>query len=146
MSTLHQRVTRKKMPFEIDMDEFGVDKDVIRTSSTRSIRWRHQNLVLETNLWNWVRVKDSKTWFLVGLRILISVDSLKFHLSTKCHCQVHWFRIKICSKIVVSFPNQSLPPSSTRPIWNITFRLPDSLCEFVGLNNSPNVHRPCLSS
>ena len=24
--------------FEIDMDEFGVDKDVIRTSSTRSIR------------------------------------------------------------------------------------------------------------
>ena len=24
--------------FEIDMDEFGVDRDVIRTSSTRSIR------------------------------------------------------------------------------------------------------------
>ena len=47
--------------FEIDMDEFGVDKDVIRTSSTRSIRWRHQNLALATNLWNWVRVKDSKT-------------------------------------------------------------------------------------
>ena len=47
--------------FEIDMDEFGVDRDVIRTSSTRSIRWRHQNLALATNLWNWVRVKDSKT-------------------------------------------------------------------------------------
>ena len=27
-----------KSRFEIDMDEFGVDKDVIRTSSTRSIR------------------------------------------------------------------------------------------------------------
>ena len=69
------------------MDEFGVDKDVIRTSSTRSIRWRHQNLALATNLWNWVRVKDSQTLFLVGLRILISVDSLKFNLAAKFHCQ-----------------------------------------------------------
>ena len=82
------------------MNEFGDDKEVMRASSTRSIRWRHQNLVLMTDLLNWVRVKDLKTRFVVGLGILVSVDSSKFDLVTKFHCQ----NIDFASNFVYIFP------------------------------------------